>query len=100
MVKEGTIVLEFSMQRFSRLATTGAAIAFISLSATIALAQTGPTTETKTTAAPATAPAAATTAQVEPKPASSTEQKKRGPARHRKSAHKDYLHFVPFDKMW
>jgi hypothetical protein len=96
MVKEGTIVLEFSMQRFSRLATTGAAIAFISLSATIALAQTGPTTETKTTAAPA----AATTAQVEPKPASSTEQKKRGPARHRKSAHKDYLHFVPFDKMW
>lgn len=90
------------MKDFSRLATAAAAIPFVSLLATVVLAQNALTKGTETTTTPA-ANAATAAAPADAKPATATEQAKKtkpGPARYRKSSPKEYLHFVPFDKMW
>ena len=88
------------MKNLFYLATAAAAITFLSLPGSMALARKLPNSEAKATAAPAATLAAATTAPVEAKPATTTEPRKRRTARHRKSAHRDYLHFVPFDQLW
>ena len=88
------------MEKISRLATAAAAATFLLLPATVVLAQNAPTKATETTTAPATAAAPA-----DAKPATTTAQatdlkKKPRPAHYHKSVPKEYLSFVPFDKLW
>jgi hypothetical protein len=88
------------MEKFSRLATTAAAITLMFLPAAVVLAQNAPTTGTKTAT-----PAATTAAPTDAKPATTAEQatgrkKKPRSAHYRKSAPKEYVHLVPLDKLW